>query len=86
MYFFTSSTQESSFGEESALKLVFPQKYQSIELSCVLDTETDYLVLFLEFSAGELPVPLCRSALQAPIAAESHSCSKNSCDDRVICF
>jgi hypothetical protein len=38
---------------------------------------------FLEFTAGELPVSFCRSALQARIVAESRSYSKTFCNDRV---
>jgi hypothetical protein len=40
-------------------------------------------VLFLEFTAGELLTPFCRSAFQARIAAESRSYGKNFCNDRV---
>ena len=40
-------------------------------------------VLFLEFTAGELLAPFCRSAFQARIAAESRSYGKNFCNDRV---
>ena len=40
-------------------------------------------MLFLEFTAGELLVRSCRSALQARIAAESRSYSKIFCNDRV---
>jgi hypothetical protein len=39
-------------------------------------------VLFLEFTAGELLTPFCRSAFQARIAAESRSYGKNFCNDR----
>jgi hypothetical protein len=39
-------------------------------------------MLFLEFTAGELLVRSCRSALQARIAAESRSYSKYFCNDR----
>jgi hypothetical protein len=40
-------------------------------------------VLFLEFTAGELLTPFCRSAFQARIAAESRSYGKNFCNDRL---
>jgi hypothetical protein len=40
-------------------------------------------MLFPEITAGELLVRSCRSALQARIAAESRSCSKNICTDKV---
>jgi hypothetical protein len=40
-------------------------------------------MLFPEFTAGEILVRFCRSALQARIAAESRACSKNFCNDRV---
>jgi hypothetical protein len=46
-------------------------------------------MLFPEFTAGEILIRFCRStpvgtsALQARIAAESRSCSKYFCNDRV---
>ena len=40
-------------------------------------------MLFLEFTAGEILVRSCRSALQARIAAESRSYYKIFCNDRV---
>ena len=40
-------------------------------------------MLFPEFTAGELLLRSCRSALQARIAAESRSYSKIFCNDRV---
>ena len=40
-------------------------------------------MLFPEFTAGELLVRSCRSALQARIAAESRSYSKIFCNDQV---
>ena len=40
-------------------------------------------MLFLEFTAGEILVRSCRSALQARIAAESRSYCKIFCNDRV---
>ena len=39
--------------------------------------------LIIRFTAGELLAAFCRSALQARIAAESRSYSKNFCNDRV---
>ena len=40
-------------------------------------------MLFLEFTAGELLVRSCRSALQAPLTAESRSYSKIFCNEQV---